>query len=253
MRKTASSGLLPFSVQQPSTTDRALTVLGTAIICTSFLFMVFPMADLAVSQWFAKGEVFALAEQPFLQAVRRIGRDGQIYIVGSMVVLIGLKAFGPKRYAFCQPHKPLFVLLSFAVGPLIVVQVLKVLIGRVRPRDLLEFGGSADFTPVWQFSAACSRSCSFPSGKSSAAAAALSLLVFVPATLRGITALVLTPFLVLIAFNRVLFGAHFLSDVMLGWLLTMFAMVLIWRWLEPRSIAINSFVTRGGDEARICD
>jgi membrane-associated phospholipid phosphatase len=244
MRKTASSDLLPFSVQQPSAADRALTVLATSIICTSFFFMVFPMVDLAVSRWFAVGQVFVLAEQPFLQAVRRLGRDGQIYIIGAMALLIGLKAFGPKQYKLCPPHKPLFVLLSFALGPFIVVHTLKFLIGRVRPRDLFEFGGSADFTPVWQFSAACSRSCSFASGESSAAAAALSLLIFVPAGLRGVAALVLTPFLVFIAFNRVLVGAHFLSDIMLGWLFTMSAMILVWRWIEPRAGAIDRFMTR---------
>ncbi|WP_313664668.1 phosphatase PAP2 family protein [Shinella sp.] len=244
MQKAVSSDLLKFSIRQPSTADKALTVLGTSIICVSFFFMIFPMVDLAVSQWFARDQVFVLAEQPFLQAVRRIGRDGQIYLIGAMLLLMGLQAFGPKRYEFGPPHKPLFVLLSFAVGPFIVVHVLKFLIGRVRPRDLYEFGGSADFTPVWQFSAACSRSCSFPSGESSAAAAALSLLVFIPARLRGITALAMVPFLLMIAFNRVLFGAHFLSDIMLGWLFTMFAMVLIWRWMEPRSDAICRFITR---------
>lgn len=228
--------------------DGALTIIATSIVWVSFVFMVFPAIDLTVSRWFAEGQVFVLAEQSFPKGLRDFGRDGQIYLVGAMLLLIGLHAFLPKRYAFCQPHKPLFVLLSFAAGPLLVVQTLKVLIGRVRPRDLIEFGGSADFTPAWQFSAACSRNCSFPSGEASAAAAALSLLVLVPARLRGIMALVLTPCLLLIAFNRVLFGAHFLSDVVLGWLFTMLVMAWIWRWIEARSAFIDNMVTRAKPE-----
>lgn len=249
MRKTASNNLPPPAIYErrlntQSSLDGTLTLIGMWIIWTSIIFMVFPAIDLTVSRWVTEGQIFVLAQQPFLQGVREVGRDGQAYIIGAMVLLIGLYVFLPKRHGICPPHKPLFVLLSFAAGPLIVVQILKVLIGRVRPRDLLEFGGSADFTPVWQFSAACSRSCSFPSGEASAAAAALSLLVFVPTKLRWLAATILTPCLLLIAFNRILFGAHFLSDVMLGWLFTMFAMVWLWRWIETRSKNIDKFFTR---------
>lgn len=248
MRKFASNDLPTVRVdkKQPNTqsnTDRALAVIGTSIVCVSFFFMVFPLADLAVSRWFAEGQVFVLAEQPFLLALRGLSREVTRYIIWAMVLLIGLRTVAPKRYRFCPPHKPLFVLMSFAAGPGLVVEILKVLIGRARPRDLLEFGGSADFTPVWQFSVACSRNCSFPSGEAAAAAAALSLLVLVPVKLRGGAAIMLTPCLVFIAFNRVLFGAHFLSDVVIGGLLTMLAMAWVWRWIEARSKQIDKLFT----------
>ncbi|SCB18404.1 PAP2 superfamily protein [Rhizobium hainanense] len=54
----------------------------------------------------------------------------------------------------------------------------------------------------------------------------------------------LVPCLLFVAFNRVIFGAHFLSDVMLGWLLTMFAMAMIWRRIETNSRLIDRYVTR---------
>ena len=225
-------------------TDGELVVIGMLIIWTSFVFVVFPKLDLAVARSFAHGSVFWLVDNPFLKAVRDISRRSQPYLLGIMAMIIVVHAFLPRRYRFCPPHKPLFVLLSFAAGPLLVVQILKVAIGRVRPRELIEFGGAADFTPVWQFSAACSHNCSFPSGEAAGAAAALSLLVFIPAAYRWIAALVLTPCLMFVAFNRVMFGAHFLSDVMLGWLLTMFVMAMIWRWMETNARAVDRFVTR---------
>lgn len=224
--------------------DRALAVIARSIIWISFIFMIFPAIDLAMSRWVAQGSVFVLAEQPFLKGLREFGLHGPTYIVIAMLLLIGLHVLLPKRHEICAPHKPLFVLLSFAAGPGLVVETLKVLIGRARPRHLLEFGGTADFTPVWQFSAACARNCSFPSGEASGAAAALSLLVFIPERQRWIAAVVLTPILMLIAFNRVLFGAHFLSDVVLAWLLTMLAMAWIWRWTDARSKSIDTFFTR---------
>lgn len=240
MSKTASDYLSRVPLQKhhsvtQTDTDRAINLLGTSIVLTSFFFVVFPMVDLAVSRWFADGSVFVLAEHPFLRGLRNLSRVSVYYIVGTMVLLFGVNLALPRRYRFCQLHKPLFVLLSFAAGPVIIVETLKTLIGRARPRHLLEFGGSADFTPVWQFAATCARNCSFPSGEASGAAAALSLLVFIPKRLRSIVAITLTPGLVMIALNRVLFGAHFLSDVMLGWLLTWFAMALIWRCLSPHA------------------
>lgn len=249
MRRTAPNYLPIASLntrqyEARSGIEGALPVIGASIVWISFVFMVFPVIDLAVSRWFTDGQVFFLAEQPSLKTLRNFGRDSQIYIISAMVLLLVLHFFLPGRYAFCKPHKPLFVLMSFAAGPLLVVQSLKILIGRVRPRDIIEFGGSADFTPVWQFSAACARSCSFPSGESSAAAAGLSLLIFVPARLRWIAAIVLVPLLAMIAFNRVLFGAHFLSDILLGWLFTMLVMAWIWRWTEARSKSIDAFFTR---------
>lgn len=218
----------------PSRADETIAAIGMSIIWVSFVFVVFPDFDLVVSRWFASGQTFVWADNPFLLNVREAGRLSQPYIIGSMIVLIALQWTLPKRMRFCSPYKPLFVLLSFAAGPLLVVQSLKVLIGRVRPRALVEFGGTADFTPVWQFSAACSRACSFPSGESSAAAASLSLLIFAPARLRWAATLLLVPCLVFVAFNRVILGAHFLSDVVLGWLLTMFAMAWVWRWMDAR-------------------
>lgn len=219
--------------------DRAPAVIARAIICISFVFMIFPAIDLAVSHGVAEGSVFVLAQDPFLKAVRKFGLRSPVWILSLMLMLILAHRFLPRRHAICRPHKPLFVLMSFAAGPLLIAETLKPLIGRARPRQLIEFGGAADFTPVWQFSAACARNCSFPSGEAAGAAAALSLLVFVPVRLRWIAALILVPALMMIAGNRVLFGAHFLSDVVLAWLFTMLAMAWIWRWMQPRAARID--------------
>ncbi|SCB18408.1 hypothetical protein GA0061100_103100 [Rhizobium hainanense] len=116
-----------------ATTDGELAVIGMLIVWTSFVFVVFPQLDLAVARLFVHGHVFWLAENPWLKAARDIARQSQPYILGTMAVIIVLHVFLPRRLRFCPPHKPLFVLLSFAAGPLLVVQTLKVAIGRVRP------------------------------------------------------------------------------------------------------------------------
>jgi hypothetical protein len=141
----AASGQRLRRAEAPTMTDGDLTVVGMMIIWTSFVFVVFPQLDLAVARLFAHGHVFRLAENPFLKAVRDVSRMSQPYLLGAMAVIVILHVFLPRRFRFCLPHKPLFVLLSFAAGPLLVVQTLKVTIGRVRPRDLIEFGGPRGF------------------------------------------------------------------------------------------------------------
>ncbi len=234
--RNSSSGALRRLYQpvMPDSINGVIAAIGASIVWASFVFVVFPDLDLVVSRWFVSGQTFVWADNPFLLDVRAVGRLAQPYIIGSMIMLIAVQMVLPEPRRFCSFRKPLFVLLSFAAGPLVVAQSLKVLIGRVRPRAIVEFGGTVDFTPVWQFSAACSRSCSFPSGESSAAAASLSLLLLVPARFRWAAALLFVPCLMFVAFNRVVLGAHFLSDVVLGWLLTMFAMAWVWRWMSAR-------------------
>ncbi|WP_199489484.1 phosphatase PAP2 family protein [Pseudotabrizicola alkalilacus] len=208
---------------------RAQILIARLTILISFVFMAFPAIDLAVTRRVAEGAVFVLAEQPFLNGLRQVGLKGPFIVILAMLLLLGLRTVLPGRHRICAPHKPIFVVTSFVAGQL-VVEILKPLIGRARPRNLLEFGGTADFTPVWQFSGQCADNCSFPSGEAAAAAAGLSLLVLFPERLRLTAAIILTPMLMMIAVNRVLFGAHFLSDVVIAWLLTLLAMTSIWKW-----------------------
>lgn len=218
---------------------RALTVTGWLIVGVSFIFTLFPTIDLTVSNWFAKDGNFILGDNVLLRSLRDYSRLLTTVIIWSMVLLTALCIACSRRLWRCAAHKPLFVLSSFFAGPVVVVEALKFAIGRARPRHLVDFGGSADFTPVWQFAAACSHNCSFPSGEAAGAAAALSLLVFVSPRYRALTASMVTPVLIFVAMNRVAFGAHFLSDVVLAWLITVFIMLLIWRWMQGRSQDID--------------
>lgn len=247
MQKHVSHVFFSPSFQSPIKADlspvaRALTVTGWLIVGVSFIFTVFPTIDLTVSSWFANEGNFILVDDRLLKGLRDYSRLLATVIIWSMVLLTGLCiAFSQRRW-LCTPHKPLFVLMSFFAGPVVVVEALKFALGRARPRHLIDFGGNADFTPVWEFAAACSHNCSFPSGEAAGAAASLSLLVFISPKHRALAASILTPLLIIVAMNRVAFGAHFLSDVVLAWLITLFITLLIWRWVRGCSKAIDDCV-----------
>jgi membrane-associated PAP2 superfamily phosphatase len=213
-------------------------VMGLLLV-TSLLFVMFPSLDLAVTRYFAHGSTFPLSQNDVLVAVRDVNRRLFIYVLLGVAAMALLHAYRPRRYAVCEPHKCLFVLLTFLAGPLITVQALKLLIGRARPRNIVEFGGTADFTPVWQFAAQCGHSCSFPSGEAATAAALLSVLVLVPTNWRQRCATILLPILIFISLNRVVFGAHFLSDVVIAWGLMLWVMNVLWRFISNRSEAID--------------
>lgn len=60
----------------------------------------------------------------------------------------------------------LFLTLSLFIGPGLLVNVILKdnSIGRARPSQITEFGGSSDFTRAFEYSGACDSNCSFVSG-----------------------------------------------------------------------------------------
>ncbi|MFQ0813137.1 hypothetical protein AVM02_17700 [Brucella anthropi] len=167
-----------------------------------------------------------------------------------MIVLVAIYALWRQPISAVAPHKLLYITLTYALGPGALVNSLKPLIGRARPRDILEFGGLADFTPAWQLAHMCQRNCSFPSAESSAAAAMLSLLILVPARFRLKAAIILVPVLALISLNRVFMGAHFLSDVVIAWTLIIGLMIWLWPRIARHADAIDGWVRFKGEKLR---
>lgn len=137
-------------------------------------------------------------------------------IVLAVTALILLVAgFFIRKIASCR-RKAVFVLLLLALGPGLVVNVLlKDQLGRARPREVIEFGGSLEFTQFWQPGSAGGNS-SFPSGH-----AAIAFFMMAPwFVLRDKKRAIAAGFLVfglsfgsLVGVARILQGGHFVSDV----------------------------------------
>lgn len=107
--------------------------------------------------------------------------------------------------------KVVYLLLVLALGAGFLVNgMLKNEFGRARPRDILEFGGTAHFTPAYVISTECSRNCSFSSGDAAGAFFALAFLVAV--SRKRVVTTVAVGYGVLVSAARIASGAHFLSD-----------------------------------------
>ncbi len=137
-----------------------------------------------------------------------------IMLVAAALILL-VAGFFISRIATCR-RKAVFVLLFLALGPGLVVNLLlKDQLGRPRPREVIEYGGSHQYTHFWQPGSA-SKNSSFPSGH-----AAIAFFTMAPwFVLRDNRRALAVGFLVfglsfgsLVGVARILQGGHFASDV----------------------------------------
>ena len=114
-------------------------------------------------------------------------------------------------------YEIIFLWVSSLISLVFIVNFsLKNLWGRSRPNDVLDFGGTNNFTPWYQISDQCINNCSFVSGDSSVGFALIVFYFIIKRTIYLWTALIIGIFLGLI---RIMEGGHFISDVVFSGLI----------------------------------
>jgi lipid A 4'-phosphatase len=91
------------------------------------------------------------------------------------------------------------------------------------------FGGEAPYQPVWRITDWCQSNCSFVSGEASSATWLVAAIVLIPGPLRPLLAPPVVVYALLISLNRLAFGGHFLSDVMLSWTISGLVFAVLFR------------------------
>ncbi|MBC8129562.1 MAG: phosphatase PAP2 family protein [Rhizobiaceae bacterium] len=235
-------------VELPGFAQRApIRFLSYLLVGLSFLFMAFPGIDIAVSGLFAApGGGFPLSDDPLLVAIRDFNRLVPKLLLPGLAAVLLLHAFRPAASWLLRPHQALYAVAVYAVGGGIVVHFLKNFVGRARPEDIVVFGGTELYTVAWQLSEACMRNCSFSSGEAASAIAMLTLAVIAPGPWRGGFLAVLVPVGLVFSLNRIAFGSHFLSDVVVSWLLVAIVAVALHRAIFARAEAIDRAVIGAG-------
>lgn len=224
-------------------------LIGAALLSLPFamLLVANPDIDLAISG--------ALHDACSVPAVRQGGpwcptetlafaRNIFIAIFGFIAfatLIISIRAFRAERKLFgYEQARCWFMLAVLIFGPGVVANLaLKDNLGRARPRDVIEFGGTKAFTPALIPSSECPRNCSFVSGEASSMFAVFfGLALLVPqyrmATLAVGVAAGLASGLV-----RMTQGAHFLSDVLFAGIfmaltVSVLHIAIIGVWRDPR-------------------
>ncbi|WP_292160679.1 phosphatase PAP2 family protein [Brevundimonas sp.] len=212
----------------------AAALVATAIL--SAYFILLPGVDLAVSQVFFDAERgFVAASDPALKALRK----SSTWVMGLVLlglILIAVRGGWTRRR---EARKALFLISGLALASGLVVNGLfKAGWGRARPIQIEAFGGEAEFTRAWAITDQCASNCSFVSGEASSAAwIVAAAAVMTPQPWRRILIPAAFVYAAALSFNRLLFGGHFLSDILLSWAITALVLCLLHRLMLHRPMA----------------
>lgn len=189
------------------------------IVAVSAIFLLAPQIDIWFTGLFydpATG--FPATRMPLTRALRDLNTVVIVGILAALLVSILVKLAFPGRPSPIRPRVSLFILVTLIAGPVIVVNgIFKTFSGRPRPYTVDLFGGDLPFVPVWHFTRYCTSNCSFVAGEASSAFWALTIWLVAPPNIRRATAIPAIVYVVAISLNRIAFGGHFLSDVLLSW------------------------------------
>jgi len=230
-----------------------ILIIATALL--SVVFLLIPNLDLWFSRQFYDSEIgFPALLIPALHWLRDF--SGWLLWAAGIVVGVSLLAklfVFPRRPALVPGRAMLFLSATLALSAgLLVNGILKSLCGRPRPTEVLEFGGDAPFVTAWHISDFCARNCSFVSGEASAAIWLVAIALVVPRRFRRAALAAAVAFAVAFSLNRIAFGGHFLSDVLLAWTLTLLVIAIAWHFIYVRpprffeEAAIDGALTRAG-------
>jgi membrane-associated PAP2 superfamily phosphatase len=236
---------------------RPIAAASLALAVVSLVFALAPALDLSVSGLFYSASAgFLDRRTPLVEVVRQAGRLVEWAFGLTVLVPIIMKAVLPDARSFLRPRETLFVLLSFLIGPALIVNgILKAHWGRARPGQTVAFGGDALFTPAWRPSDQCLRNCSFVSGEASSAMWLLAAVFLAPHPWKRRITIAATLFAAMVSTARIAAGGHFLSDVAIAWLLTLVVMLAMKRLVldglpETFDARVEAALARAGTGAR---
>lgn len=182
------------------------------LACVALL-ISFPQIDLFVAGLFydPQTEQFIYKNNPVFKLIYWVFAVIHIPLLLGLIVaglLIKYKKLNLRRY---KKGAVTFLLLALIIGPgLLVNTVLKDnSIGRARPVQVENFGGTKQFTPAFVYSGECKKNCSFVSGHA-AMGFYFMILGWLFVSPRAFWAGCMVG--VVLSFTRIIQGGHFFSD-----------------------------------------
>ena len=202
------------------------------IIITLVLFQFFPQWDVnSATYFYLSDNTFLWSNTAWANALRHVLYDSVALIMIVMIVLGILAKWKPTLQHWVRWQTALFVVLSFALGPgLVVNAILKNHWDRPRPHQITQLGGTMHFKPAGTPGGQCPTNCSFVCGDASVMFAFWAFLPFIRRRWHrigyGMLILAAGSFIGLV---RMAQGGHFLSDVILSGLIVYLVIWLLHR------------------------
>lgn len=210
-----------------------ITLMAATLTAVSFIFVGFPQIDITVSALFYKPERnFLLRDTSLHLFVDSWIRPSVKYLAIAFVVACVYKLLLGKSPIKRRFNIVAFLFSSFFLGPVLLVNgLLKEFIGRARPKNIIEYGGTKIFSPAYFPADQCETNCSFVSGDAAVAFSTIAFALIFKGKLRFQMVAVALSFGVLVSIYRLGTGAHFLSDTVLSGLFCILIILILERML----------------------
>lgn len=211
-------------------------------IAAGLIFSLYPQIDLNVSGYFwTKASGFYLEDSTlpwFLFKVIPLIAYGVGILVGLVFVL---RTAMPSGILGIDQRGASFLLSALILGPGLVTNgLLKGFWGRARPVQIVEFGGTAHFTPALEITNQCADNCSFVAGHPSMAFFTIAFAFLLKGRRNRLTAgIAAISFGCLAGFGRIVQGGHFLSDVVFSGLINGGIVWFLYYWIVQRDTFAN--------------
>jgi lipid A 4'-phosphatase len=235
-----------------------LVALAIAVV-VGIVFGVDGRFDIDISALFyqPKPNLFQLSTPLWAQQAREAARLLIALIAAPAFLAIIGKLILPRRRMLIEGRAALLIVVTLALGPgLIANTLLKDHWGRVRPVDIIQFGGTGHFTPWWDPRGDCPNNCSFIAGEAAGAFWTLGPASFAPPQWRLVAYGAALAFGAAVGVLRIGAGGHFFTDVVFAgvvmYLLLWSLHGLIFRWRATRMAehAVERPLARAGEALR---
>lgn len=217
---------------------RLPVLLWTALLTAAALLMVFPQPDhWAALLFYQPGSGFPAELDDTLQLIRDLAIWPGYLLLGTMGVSLMHRLFRG-RYLLGLDRRAIIYLTGVAaVGiGLIANALLKENWGRARPRQTVEYGGTAEYTPPLLIADQCEANCSFVAGEGAygffwLALGFIAARRWQPWVFAGALA-----FGSGVGLIRIAMGAHYLSDVYFAALVMLSVSWVFYRYVVVKDV-----------------
>lgn len=203
-------------------------------VLVGVLFAAFPFWDLEIAGLFfdPTAAKFPLSIDYSANIIRRIANWIPFLLLAPAVFVLLRKLALPSSKMLMAPSVVVFLVGSFLLGPGLTSNLLlKENWGRPRPNFVQQFAGSETFQPWWHPSSACKRNCSFVSGEASQAFWTVAPASLTPPQIRPFALGGAVLFGTAVGAMRVVFGRHFVTDIVFAGVITVAIVMALYRLL----------------------
>lgn len=215
--------------------SKALLAYIALAAVTLVVFGLWPELDLAVSHLFFWDGGFD-GDGPLDQGARGFFRVAPFVVLALYGALWLARRYGLKVFWAPTGRAMIFLIATMIIGPGLIVNLgFKDHWHRPRPVQTQDFNGPNPFMPWYDGDGACKRNCSFVSGEAATGFWMVAPASLLPPPWRGPAMAAAVAFGFGASVLRLAFGGHYLSDVLLGALITLIVIEVLRRLIWPRN------------------